>query len=513
MSTASEARRPGFGDRRIYYNNFASHLLNAYNPNMLYQELPNRWSDADWCACIDMIADFGYNVFEFWLVPRLFCREALDSDLGKEFARQINVVCRHAHARGVQVEYICSLATVGDQWHTLCPNVPGEWDELLYLWDQWTRLLANVDIVGIFPGDPGACSRNGCTALTFIDKACEVAALITRNQPKAEIKLHTWGAPIFGWGTIQGPPGWNGEFVQSYQHTAWRFDKARADEAMQHLIKRLPDFPPDTSVAINLGFNPDGNPSGGHSADHPTGEGAGQGAGQDARPWAREIARTHRIETWDFSLTEGENNVVPHFRFDRLFAQRREERDAAPYSGGICFTMSPMLNQLSLWMAAQSFINPDADTEALAGDFYERLFGADGRKIIGFLPLFEVVKDWGNYLDIDPTTQPHYHDRMLELCSLLVSLEPSVNHGVALHPAPDDYRRELLFFARLFADLSAPEPDFDALADRYWRRVYAIYDQLGEHVDPRPRNSTRSLIDRFRTSPTESGMVLGKWSE
>ena len=33
-------RPPDFGSRRIYYNNFASHLLNAYSPNMLYPELP-----------------------------------------------------------------------------------------------------------------------------------------------------------------------------------------------------------------------------------------------------------------------------------------------------------------------------------------------------------------------------------------------------------------------------------------------------------------------------------------
>ena len=36
----------GFGARRIYYNNFAEHLQNAFNPNMFYPGLPNRWSDA-----------------------------------------------------------------------------------------------------------------------------------------------------------------------------------------------------------------------------------------------------------------------------------------------------------------------------------------------------------------------------------------------------------------------------------------------------------------------------------
>ncbi|MBT4498481.1 MAG: hypothetical protein HOC74_12200, partial [Gemmatimonadetes bacterium] len=47
-----------FGQRRIYYDNFAAHLLNAYNPNMLYPDLPHRWSDEDWRRLIDMLADF-----------------------------------------------------------------------------------------------------------------------------------------------------------------------------------------------------------------------------------------------------------------------------------------------------------------------------------------------------------------------------------------------------------------------------------------------------------------------
>jgi hypothetical protein len=99
-----------FGRRRIYYNNFADHLLNAYNPNMLYPDLPYCWSDEDWRQEIDMLSSFGFNALEFWLVPRLFSREGLQSGWG-------------------------------------------------------------LDVVAIFPGDPGACSRNGCTAETYIDRS------------------------------------------------------------------------------------------------------------------------------------------------------------------------------------------------------------------------------------------------------------------------------------------------------------------------------------------------------
>jgi hypothetical protein len=58
---------------------------------------------------------------------------------------------------------------------------------------------------------------------------------------------------------------------------------------------------------------------------------------------------------------------------------------------------------------------------------------------------------------------------------------------------------ELAFFAQMFADLSAPAPDFDALHQRYWQHVYAIYDLLPRHVDPRPHAATERLISFFKT--------------
>ena len=480
-ATATPAPPPEFGARRIYDNNFAEHLLNAYNPNMTYPGLPNRWSDDDWRACVDMVAACGFNVFEFWLVPRLFCRDGLSSDFGREYTRQMQVVIEHAHKRDLKVEAICGLATVGSDWHTLCPNVPAEWQEIQFLWDAWTRRLP-LDIVGIFPGDPGACSLNGCTALTYIDRSLDIAHLVKRNLPQAEIEFNTWGPPCFGWGNLQGPPGWKGEFIASYQHTAWTFDKHRADECMAHLIRRLPEFPANTSVSLNLGFNSDGNPDG----------------DQDARPWAREIAKTHRVLTWDFSLTEGENAILPHYRFERLFAQRRREREAAPYSGGICFTMTPRLNQLSLFSAARSFQTPDANHRAVAREFFTRVFGPTSAvEIAELYPLFEIIPDWGHYVKIDLNRQ-EYHRKMTELAELLSALAGKLAPTLALHPGPEAYRQELLFFARLFAELSGPAPDYAALRARYWQRVYAICDQLPAHVDPRPHTATDRLIKHFQ---------------
>jgi hypothetical protein len=393
----------------------------------------------------------------------------------------MNAVIDHARTRGLQVEMLIGLATVGPDWRTLCPNLPEEWEELAYLWRAVPARFPGVGIIGIFPGDPGACSRNGCTAETYIDRSIDAAHIAKRALPHVEIEFGTWGPPFFGWGNLKYPPGWRGEFIPEYQHTAWDFDKGRAERSMQHLLKRLPDFPDGTSVAINMGFNSDGNPAG----------------DQDARPWARKIAATHRILTWDFSLTEGENAIFPHYRFERLFKRRQEEIVAAPYSGGICFTMTPLLNQLSLYESAQSFINPQADHALVAETFYERLFGAQGRALSRFLPLLEVVPDWGHYVTVN-LPRAHYHARMNELADLLRGLQGR-EHNVPFNPSPQDYRRELLFFAELFAALSGSSPDYDALRKRYWQRVYAIYDQLPAHVDPRPHAATDRLINFFKS--------------
>lgn len=470
-----------FGSRRICYINFAGHLLNAYNPNVLHPGLPHRWDDDDWQSFIDMIAGFGFNVFEFWFLPSFFCREGLASQTGREFLRQMAGVVEHAHRRHVKVEAICSLATVGSDWVTLCPNIESDWQELRHLWRAWTERLPGLDIVGIFPGDPGACSRNGCTAETYIDRAADVADVVKDTLPDTETELHTWGPPFFGWGLIETPPDSRGEFVPAHQASAWTFSAERTERSMTHLLRRLPDFPKPTSVAINLGFNPDGNP------DSP----------EDARHWARRIAATHPIQTWDFSLTEGENAIMPHFRFERLFQRRREEREAAPYRGGICFSMTPWLNQLSLYVSAQSFLQPGQTPTTLARQFYGELFGDDAARIVEALPLFEIVKDWGAY-SLPALSREEYHRRMTDLSEVLESVEARYSKDLPVAPSPDFHRRALLFYANLFADLSSPAPDYDALHARYWNHVYAIYDRLPQHVDPRPRNATDHLIRTFQ---------------
>ena len=192
--------------RRTCFVSFNEHMQNAFTPNMCWPELPNRWSDTDWFALIDMIADMGFNSFSFKIPHTLFCQEGLRDDAGPQFARQMQAVTEHAAGCGVGVKMRTALTTVGKDWHTHCPNIPEEWDECRMLWDEWTRRLPGLEVVGIFPGDPGGCSRNGCTAHTYIEKALEISEIVKKNQPGAEIELGTWCNPFFGWGIIEGPP-------------------------------------------------------------------------------------------------------------------------------------------------------------------------------------------------------------------------------------------------------------------------------------------------------------------
>jgi hypothetical protein len=86
---------------------------------------------------------------------------------------------------------------------------------------------------------------------------------------------------------------------------------------------------------------------------------------------------------------------------------------------------------------------------------------------------------------------------MTTLVEQLEDLKGGVNDACVFHPRPSAYADELLFFARLFADLTAPAPDYAALETSYWNRVYRIYDTLPGHVDPRPRTATKNLIQHF----------------
>ena len=476
---------PAFRHRSCYVN-FGEHLQNSWNVNLLFPGAPNRWSRADWQGFLGMLAAFGFNCFEYWLVPTLFDRPALaGAPVPREFAATMRLVAALAHGLGLRTKCLCAPNTIGARWYSACPHDPADRELVRTLWRHWMRELAGTDIVGIFPGDPGGCNRRGCTHETFVDLALELGEITQEECPGAVLEIGTWGTPFSGWGSdLRETPGWDGSWEElvSERHATpqqpchiWNGTPDRARVAMDYLLSRLPSFPPDTMVALNLGFSPDGDAT----------------LGGDAREYARQVARLRPITTWDYSLAEGELLCYPHWRLPRIFARRREERAAAPYAGGMSYTMTPRLNLLSLYAAGQSFLAPDRDPDQVAREFCTRVFGEEHAPLGELFEAFEVVPGWGHYPRrrwSKPALQAAYR----EICDRLEAADVS-RCSLPLHPDPETYRQDLLWFARRFAELAGPNPDRERLRREYWQRALAIYDQVPMSADARAALAARQF--------------------
>ena len=513
---------------RICYLNFAQHLENAFNPNVLFDVPVNRWERGDWERLIDMISAFRYNVFEFWLVPSLFSPEAIQGGkIQADFAEMMNHTIAYAKRRGVSVYPIHGVNCVGRQWHYHCPNTPKERDEIVALWDHWSRTLKGYDYLGFFPGDPGGCIENGCTAETFVDLCLELSGVVRKNNPEATVEVGTWGSPFAGWGV----PLWKGK-------------PDRAQRSMNYLLGKLPEFPPGTMISINQGFNPDCLPAP-HPAQHfPL-------AGGDGRAYAKRAAKTHTVLTWDYSVTEGEGTVMPHCRARRIFDRRREETALGCYSGGICYTMSPKLNCLSIFCCAEAYWNPQLQPEHVLADYGRLVFGDRLAAVGPLLEEFEVVPGWGHYPPF-PYTPKRLEECMAKLLPLLEKVGPEAESRLPLASTMAEYRGSLVFFAELFrkcatiaanvqeatslAKASGKVPsehkellslaelerllsdsgdfpqkkrlselaaevrrlDIRQLRAEYWNRVYGIYDDIPHPPESaRAQGATQTLFRRF----------------
>ena len=510
--------RPQF-PMRICYVNFAEHLQNAFNPNLLFDTQVNRWSDADWERFIDMISAFRFNMFEYWLVPTLFSSEALHGGrISTEFAATINRVTAYAKRRGVTVHPIFTINTVGQDWHYHCPRDPVEKAELVALWDHWSRALKNIESIGFFPGDPGGCRRNGCTAETYVDLCLELTKVVQKNNPNLRIEVGTWGEPFGGWGV-----------------KLWTGDTNRAAQAMEYFLAKLPQFPRDTFTSINIGFSPDSLPN-----SH----------GGDGRPYAKRAARVNQVLTWDYSVTEGEGTVTPHCRGHRIFDRRREEMAVGCYSGGICYTMAPRLNAANIFACAEAWWNPRQDPDDALREFGRFVFGEGGADIGPLLKEFEVIPDWGHYPAFEYSPS-RLEQNMAKLQSLLQQVPPSAESRLPLAKPLAEYRGDLAFFASLFHQLAGSamafgelntlgvaagmqkplsldaalgrlaqtgdfpqraelekvagrlrEFDVRSLRQQYWKRVYGIYDQIARPADPRAEHATDVLFRHFHAPLT-----------
>ena len=510
---------------RIFYVNFASHLQNAYNVNAIFDTDVNRWSREQWYALVDQISAMRYTHFEFWLVPSLMSPDALTGGkLQVQFAETMNQVAAYAKSRGVRVHPTVAVNTVGKDWHYHCPNVPEEKAELLALWEHWVQTLSEIDSWCIGPGDPGGCTKNGCTKKTYVDLALEIAGRIHQIRPQATVEVNTWGEPMSGWG-----------------EPLWTSNEKAAKEGMDYLIEKLPEFPPKTLVSINIGFSPDCDPT----------MLAWQKANGDGRPWARRAAELFPVLTWDYSVTEGEETVYPHCRIRRQITARQREREAGCYSGGIAYTMSPLLQLCSQFGAAEVWWNPDRAPEAILTDFARLALGENGSEAGPLLEEFECLPGWGYEPAPFAFTPERLYDAMSKLLDILNRDDLASETQIPFAVRGAEYRESLIFYAALFRDLAdlsislerltamaretggafadvteetplaeiekrlsdavnfekkstmqevcAHIHDLNAekLRARYWKKVYGIYDVVDAPVDPRSWNATNTLMNRF----------------
>lgn len=455
---------------RTCYVNFAEHLQNAWNVNFIYQDAPGTWSEADWKAFFKEIRTFGYTNFQFWIPPTL----VVPGKQRDAAAVQFQNIMKYCHAEGLTANPMLAVNTIGAEWYFACPNCKEDRARIMEFWQFYADRLRDADIFTIFPGDPGGCNRNGCDHNTFLTLAAELAHMLKQNMPHVTVEVGTWGTPFTGWGDdMRRVPDWDGTWnMLTNPETVtpevpchiWNGTPERAAQCMEDFLKQLHIFPKDTMFSINSGFNPDCEPT----------------EGYDGRPLIQKVSETHRVNSWDYSASEGELVCYPHFRVGKYQRKRKLELDAAPLHGAICYTMSPKLNQLMLYSAAQLMQYPDKDPYEIAGDFTEQVF-AD-RKIGELMDAFEIVPGWG----YEPT--PHDKETLIKrLSELVLRLQQAegAKSALPLFPSPEEYRETLLWHAENFLYLLSDSPDRSAIRKEYWNRALSVYDTIPKAVDER----------------------------
>ena len=455
---------------RTCYLNFAEHLQNSWNVNFMYDDAPGKWGDEEWDAFFCELAAFGFTNFQFWIPPTM----AKASEKRDGYADALLRVVHSCHKNGLTVNPMLAVNTIGAEWYFACPSDPVDREKILEFWRFYGEHLKEADIFTIFPGDPGGCNRRGCNHNTFIALAAEIAHMLKEQNPARVVEVGTWGTPFTGWGSdMRLTPDWDGTWSMLIDPSAndpgipchiWNGTGERAVTSMKDLVRALPKFPSDTVFSVNSGFNPDAKPIGDF----------------DGRPWAKEISQTHRVHSWDYAASEGELICYPHYRAEKYKRQRNIEMQAAPYSGAICYTMSPKLNQLMLYTAAHIMMDPDADTAVITADFTEQVFG--DRAIGPLMEAFEIVHGWGY--------EGTRFERQ-ELCSMLTEVVERLKASrgkpstLPIFPSVDEYREDLIWHAENFLVMLGEGCDREAMRKSYYDRALSIYDTIPLAVDER----------------------------
>ena len=459
---------------RTCYVNFAEHLQNSWNVNFMYNDAPGMWGYIEWTAFIREIKAFGFNNFMFWIPPTL-CKAESDRE---SIAENLNKVIEICHTEGVSANPMLAINTIGAEWYFACPNDKTDRMKILDFWEFYADNLKGADIFTIFPGDPGGCNRNGCDHNTYLKLAAEIAHMLKSKKPDIIVEVGTWGTPFTGWGEdMRETPGWDGTFAMLIDPGInnpeipchiWNGSERRVQTCMRDMIKSLHLFPEDTIFSLNSGFNPDCEPIGAY----------------DARPWTKEIAKTHRVNSWDYSASEGELICYPHYRIEKYRRKRIMEIDTAAYHGAICYTMSPKLNLLMLYSAAQLMINPYRDPDEIASQFSAMVFGDP--EIGKLMKAFEIVPGWG--YEPQGRSKKELVSDFEELIKRLKAAK-GVKSKLPIFPDEEEYRQTLLWHAENFISMLGDNPDREKIRKDYWDRALSIYDNIPRAVDERSQLS------------------------
>ena len=455
---------------RTCYVNFAEHLQNSWNVNFIYNDAPGVWNEKEWKSFFRQIKAFGFNNFQFWIPPTLVkVGEARTNAI-----EQFKMIIEYCHSENITANPLITINTIGAEWYFACPNDKEDKAKIMEFWTFYAENLKDADIFTIFPGDPGGCNRNGCNHNTYLELSAELAFMIKEKNPSITVEVGTWGTPFTGWGDdMRHTPNWDGTFAMLTDPDAnnpeipchiWNGSEERVKICMNDMMERLDIFPKDTIFSLNVGFNPDSEPIGGY----------------DGRKWIKEIAKTHRVNSWDYSASEGELICYPHWRVNKYKRKRLLELETAPYYGSICYTMSPKLNLLTLYTSAQIMINPYRDAKEIAGEFTKLVF--DDEKIGTLMEAFEIVPGWG--YEETRYTKKELTAMFSELIQRLKNAEGKIS-GLPLFPTAEEYRQTILWHAENFLYMLGENPDREKVKKDFWNKALAIYDTIPKAVDER----------------------------
>ncbi|HUW56846.1 MAG TPA: hypothetical protein VMZ92_09435 [Planctomycetota bacterium] len=188
--------------------------------------IPN-WDLARLRTYLDMIKAFGFNSvqmydqWESYLDAGWGDKDAIWDSLiedgwegePRDWPGKVDALADYARSIGLRTTLFV-WGNTGFDYRTnrafwaLCPNDPAEREILEHYWEHQARHAAHFDHVVTHWGDPGGCSRNGCTIETAQHCHNEIVERCRRHQPKIESSFSLWmlDSKRFGkWPGYEGP--------------------------------------------------------------------------------------------------------------------------------------------------------------------------------------------------------------------------------------------------------------------------------------------------------------------